>query len=179
MGILTDAAASLAGGAAPQVEAWDEPSEFRKGLRSGTLGAGSQVTALGGLASEVAGADGVARTLRDQAREWRDEGAAAGPRVSSYKQVQTLRDALDYGAGIAGSLVPSALPSIAAGGAVALTGGGALPVLGASALASAPMEMGDVVQRQEDDPTAMAKPAGERLRDAVVGGGASAVAQGL
>lgn len=157
-----------------------EPGEFVKGLRSGLGGAGSQLRSLAAGVGAAVGADQFAQEQNALARQQAEEAAAQGPRVQSYKEGFTsLRNAGDYVAGLAGQALPSVGLGVGAGAATALTGGGALAALGAGALVQAPFEVGDVLQRQQQDPTARARSPGENLRDAALTGGASAVGQAL
>lgn len=156
-----------------------EQGEFSKGLRSGMEGAGSQLRSLAGGVGAAMGFDQFAAEQNALARAQAERAAAAGPRVGSYRDVGSLRDAGDYVAGLAGQAVPSVGLGIGAGAATALTGGGALPVLAAGAASQLPFEMGDVLQRQQQDPAARMRGAGENLRDAFLTGGASAVGQAV
>lgn len=156
-----------------------EQGEFSKGLRSGLEGAGSQLRSLAGGVGAALGADEFAAEQNQLARAQAERAAAAGPRVSSYRDVGSLRDAADYAAGLAGQAVPSVGLGVAAGALTAATGGGALPALAAGALTQLPFETGDVLQRQQQDPTARMRGAGENLRDAFLTGGASAVGQAI
>ena len=156
-----------------------EQGEFSKGLRSGLGGAGSQLRSLAGGVGAAMGFDQFAAEQNQLARVQAEEAAAAGPRVSSYRDVKSLRDAGDYAAGLAGQALPSVGLGVGAGALTAMTGGGALPVLAAGAATQLPFEVGDVLHRQQQDPTARLRGAGENLRDAVLTGGASAVGQAI
>lgn len=155
------------------------PGEFSKGLRSGALGMESQLKSLAGGIGGALGYQDFAAERNAAAQRTAQEAQAAAPRVGSYRDVTSLRDALDYGAGLAGQAVPSVGLGVAAGGLVAATGGGALPALAAGAASQLPFETGDVLQRQQLDPTARLRGAGENLRDAVLTGGASAIGQAI
>lgn len=154
--------------------------EFSKGLRSGLYGAGSQLQSFAGGIGAAAGADEFAANRMRDANALQATAQSFAPRVTSYKQgFSSLRDFGDYAAGLAGQAVPSVALGVGAGALTAATGGGALAALGAGALSQAPLEIGDVLQRQQLDPNARARSAGENLRDAVLTGGASAVGQAI
>lgn len=170
MGILTDTIKQLT-----PPEGVDQGQTLGEaagaGLRSGTLGMGSQLASLGGAVANEMGADGLGRGLHDKATELRQRAGAAAPRVQSVDQIGSLRDALEFGAGTVGQALPSVVPAVAAG--VLTRNAGLTTRMLAPAATFAPMEMGDVVQRQQD--------AGQEvnLRDAALIGGGSAVLQGV
>lgn len=170
MGILTDTIKQLT-----PSEGVDQGQTLGEaagaGLRSGALGMGSQLASLGGAVANELGADGLGRGLHDKATELRQRAAAAAPRVQSIDQVGSLRDALEFGAGTVGQALPSVAPAIATG--VLTRNAGLTTRMLAPAATFAPMEMGDVVQRQQD--------AGQEvnLRDAALIGGGSAALQGV
>ena len=156
---------------ATQPEAFGADGELQKGLRSGALGIGSQLASMGGAVAGELGADGASRGLYDKSTELRMRAAETAPRVQSIDQVGSLRDGMDFVAGTVGQALPSAVPAIAAG--VATRNAGLTTRMLAPAATFAPMEMGDVVQRQQD--------AGQEvnLRDAALIGGGSAALQGV
>lgn len=156
---------------ATQPEAFGADGELQKGLRSGTLGMGSQLASLGGAVAGELGADGASRGLYDKSTELRMRAAETAPRVQSIDQVGSLRDGMDFVAGTVGQALPSVVPAIAAG--VATRNAGLTTRMLAPAATFAPMEMGDVVQRQQD--------AGQEvnLRDAALIGGGSAALQSV
>lgn len=156
---------------ATQPEAFGADGELQKGLRSGALGMGSQLASLGGAVAGELGADGASRGLYDKSTELRMRAAETAPRVQSIDQVGSLRDGMDFVAGTVGQALPSVVPAIAAG--VATRNAGLTTRMLAPAATFAPMETGDVVQRQQD--------AGQEvnLRDAALIGGGSAVLQGV
>lgn len=157
-----------------------EMGEFSKGLRSGLYGAGSQLQSFAGGIGAAAGADEFAAGRNAEAAALQAEAQRYAPRVTSYKEgFSSLRNFGDYAAGLAGQAVPSVAAGVGAGALTAMTGGGALAALGAGALTQAPLEIGDVLQRQQLDPTARTRGAGENLRDAVLTGGASALGQAI
>lgn len=170
MGILTDTIKQLT-----PTEGADQGQTLGEaagaGLRSGALGMGSQLASLGGAVANELGADGLGRGLNDKATELRQRAVAAAPRVQSVDQVGSLRDALEFGAGTVGQALPSVAPAIAAG--VLTRNAGLTTRMLAPAATFAPMEMGDVVQRQQD--------AGQEvnLRDAALIGGGSAALQSV
>lgn len=149
---------------------------LRKGWDAGIQGSLSQLNSAAGLVGETMGFDGFAKNRYDAAKAQQEEAARVGPQIRESGQVDSLRTGLNYAAGVVGGSAPAFLAAIGAG---ALTGGAALPALAASTAVMAPLEIGDVIQRQQSDPEAMRASAGDRLRDAVIGGGASALAQGV
>lgn len=149
---------------------------LRKGWNSGLLGAGSQLQSVAGLAGEALGADEFASNRRTDSMALRRDAEAAAPQIGRWDQVNGVGDFAKYAAGLVGGSAPI---SIAGMGAAALTGGGVVPGILAAGAATAPFEMGDVIQKQEADPEAMQKSAGERLGAAALGGGVSALAQGV
>lgn len=161
----------------PQVQADATPGQFGAGLRSGLYGTGAQLRAGAALLAENLGADEFARGEREAAQRLQAEANAQAPRISSYKQVGGLRDAYDYATGLLGQSVPVS-GAVLAGAALGRTPIGR--AVGGT-LAGAPIEVGDVAQRQYEDapggtPTASA---GTRLRDALLAGGASSVLQSV
>lgn len=155
------------------------PGEFSKGLRSGMLGAGSQLQSFGAGAAGAMGFDQFAANQHAAAQQLAEEAQSVGPRVGSFRDVGSLRDALDYGAGLAGQAVPSVGLGLGAGALTAATGGGAAAAMLAGGLAQAPLEIGDVIQRQQQDPAARLRSAGENFGQAALIGGASSLAQGI
>jgi hypothetical protein len=146
MGILSQVMQEVAPEAAAATPT--DESQFARGLRSGLHGAGSQLNTLAGAVAQNYGFTDAAAGRFDAAREGMDAAAAAAPRVSSFRDIGSLRDALDYGAGVLGQSVPSIGASLAAG---YLTRGAAMPgVLAGQGAALMPFEMGDVLQRQQE-----------------------------
>lgn len=156
-----------------------ERGEFSKGLRAGMLGAESQLNSFAGGAGGAMGFDNFAAGRHAAAQQLAEEAQRVGPRVGSYRDVGSLRDALDFGAGLAGQAVPSVGIGLGAGALTAATGGGAAAAMLAGGLAQAPLEIGDVVQRQQQDPAARLRSAGENFGQAALIGGASSLAQGI
>lgn len=148
-------------------------SEFGKGLNSGTTGMGAGLRAIAGTAGEALGFDEFAQSQYDAARQAELRAQAEAPRVSSYKDVGGLRDAIHYGAGVLGG----SAPSIALGMGAGMAAGTAARALMAGTLAQAPLEAGDVALKQLHDPGAQDMGAGERLLRQGVGGAASAALQ--
>jgi hypothetical protein len=154
----------------------ESPGQFAQGMRSGFLGAGSQLNALAGGVAEAVGADEFAQERFRSMRELQGEAQAAAPRITSYKDVGGIRDAFDYATGLMGQSLP--VTGAALGGALLTKGRGAAPMLAAGA-ATAPFEIGDVVQRQQNDPASMEADAGTRMRDAALFGAGSAALQSV
>ena len=144
--------------------------EFSKGLRAGGLSMMGQGNTLAAEVAKRFNANDFAQGRQAAANDYMLRAAEAAPRVGTYRDVHSLRDAGDYVAGMAGSMIPMAVPAVGAG---LLTGGGAVPAMLAGAGVMAPFETGDVLQRQQ----AEGKPT--NLRDAMLSGGASALAQNV
>lgn len=119
--------------------------EFSKGLRSGTLGLRSGFNNAVGAIEQAAGFDDFARGRFESADELAARAAEAAPRVTSHRDVHSIRDAVDYGAGLLGGAVPAIGTGLAAG---ALAPAGVAGAIGAGTAAFALPEMGDVVARQ-------------------------------
>lgn len=143
-----------------------QESSFVRGLRSGTLGAGSQLATLGGAVADRFGFD--PSSLYDSAKNLSLRAQQEAPRITSYKDVG-LGDAFDYVTGMIGQSLPAMAGAI---GAALLTRGGAVPKMLASTGAMVPLETGDILQRQQ----ALGRPVD--LADAGLGGVASAALQG-
>lgn len=174
---LTDVAQSPAGVEQDAIASGQRDGEFSKGLRAGTYGAGSQLHSLAGLVGEDLGFGEFAQERGAEAARLQARAQENAPRIGSYKQVDSLRSGVDYATGLVGSSLPVMGAGIAGG--LAAGGAGAIPAMMGAAAAMAPFEMGDIVQKQNADPEAMAAPVGSRLRDVAVGGLASAGLQGL
>jgi len=153
-----------------------------RSLRGSMYGAGSQLTSLADAGAEAAGLPGVSQSLRGVSAGLRDKAALPqnAPKVGSFRQLRedpSLSNAGEYLGGLVGGSLP--VMGAATLGAVATGGAGLIPGMMGAAGAIAPFEMGDVVQKQQEDPDTMARPAGGRLRDAVLGGTGSAIAQSV
>lgn len=144
--------------------------EFVSGLRAGSQGAMSQLNALAGGVGEALGAGEFARGRYAAAQEDAQEAAKNAPSVSSYRDIHGVRDALKYGAGIGGQIVPA--------GAAAIGGALLAGPVGAGAV-MAPLEAGDIINRQQAAPEGPQGTAGERLLKAGVGGVGSAALQAV
>lgn len=150
-----------------------------RSLRGGMYGAGSQLVSLADAGAEAAGLTGVSQSLRGVSGGLRAQAALPqnAPKVGSFRQLRedpTLANTGEYLGGLVGGSLP--VMGAATLGAMATGGAGVVPAMLGATLATAPFEAGEVVQRQQADPTQMARPAGERFRDAVLGGtGAAAV----
>lgn len=169
MGILTESLQALApADTTPVADTLGE--SFGKGLRSGAYGALGQLNALAGAAGQALGADEFAQGRFGAMRDYQQQAAEAAPQVASLRDVHGAGDALRWGAGLAGQAAPIAAGAI---GATALTGGGAVPAALAGTAVMAPLEVGDVVQRQIEQ----GKQAS--LRDAILPGLGSAALQGI
>ena len=151
-------------------------TSLRKGFSAGLRGAGSQIASLAGAAGEALGADEFAANRNAQAAALQREAQEVGPTIRHSSQVTGLRSGLNYAAGLLSSSAPVSLGAM---GAAALGGGAAVPAMLRAAAFTAPFEMGDVAQKIQADPEALQRGAGERLGDAVMGGGVSALAQGV
>lgn len=125
----------------PQPEVQD--SQIARGLRSGSLGAGSQLAMLGGTVMDRLGLDG--QPLIDKSQELSLRAQQEAPRVSRFADVNSLRDFGDYSAGLLGQMLPVGAAAL---GTAALTRGGPLAKSVAGAVPMVPLETGDVLQRQ-------------------------------
>jgi hypothetical protein len=170
MGIFSDTLKELAGERGAVDNRETVPEAFGKGLRSGTLQAGSMLANTAGAVGQKFGAQDFAQGAFSKADQLKAEAAEAAPSVGSYTQVHGLRDALNYGAGVVGGSLPVAGAGLAA---TAATDGAAIPAILAGAAATTPFEMGDVIGRQ--------RAAGQDvdLGQAALAGGASALAQNV
>lgn len=96
--------------------------EFVKGVSSGIDSLQATGYGLAALAGDAAGSDGVKEWgLRGYMRNT-EEAGKNGPSVSSYKDVDSVGDAIDYAAGGLGQLVPFAAGSLGSGGVGAIIG---------------------------------------------------------
>lgn len=145
-----------------------QDSQFSRGLRSGALGAGSQLATLGGTVMDRLGMDG--QPLIDKGQDLSLRAAEAAPRVARFADVNSLRDFGDYAAGLAGQMVPVGAAALAGG---ALTRGGALAKSVGAAVPMVPLETGDVLQRQA------AEGQQSDLGEAALAGISSAALQGV
>lgn len=153
-----------------------------RSLRGGVYGAGSQLLSAGAGVADAAGADGVGESLHQTSRGLRDRAALPGnaPRVSSFKQLKeapTLDNAGEYLGGLVGGSLPATALGIA-GGVIGGRGGMLRGMAGAGA-ATMPLNTGEIIQRQQDDPQAMQQGAGQRLREAALGGAAASAAESI
>ena len=156
----------------------ETPGQFQKGLRSGMLGAGSQLRALAGGVAEGFGMQDVAQEQFQGMRDLQARAQEAAPRITSYKDVGNLRDAYDYATGMVGQSVP-VTATAATGALLAGRGAGGMRAVAGGAGMVAPAEVGDVIQRQQNDPVSMRASAAERMGDAFQYGGGSAVLQSV
>lgn len=147
-----------------------------KGWSSGLRGAGSQLQSVAGMAGELVGADEFAKNRYSQANALRQQAQDMAPQIQRWDQVNDMGTFGRYAAGVVGGSAPV---SLAAMGAAALTGGGAIPGMLAAGAATAPFEIGDTIQKQMDSPEAMQQSLGDRALGALGGGGASALFQGV
>jgi hypothetical protein len=145
-------------------------SQAGRSLRSNTLDIGASLNTLAGAVGDKFGATDYARGRFAKAQELSAEAAAGAPRVSSFRDINNLRDAMDYGAGILGGSIPYVAGAL---GVTALTGGAALPAIAGNAALMAPIETGDVLRRQQADGQPLS------LRDAALTGLGSAAVQGI
>lgn len=141
--------------------------EFTRGMRSGTLSLRAGANNFTGVVADRLGFKDFARGEFAEADDLSLRAQQAAPRVSSVRDISSLRDFGDWGAGVAGQLVPSAALGIGAG-LLAPAAAGVGGAMAAGTLAYAPSEIGEVIGRQR----AAGQPT--NLRDAALGGGASA-----
>lgn len=152
-------------------------SAFSQGLRSGSFSAAGQLNALAGGVAEAFGAEDFANRRYSASRELAERAAETAPPVQSYGDVRGLRTGFDYVTGLIGQSAPALIPAVGAG--MLTRGRSVLASGGASAGALAPLEVGEAIQRQQEDPVALQATPGERLAVAGATGGASAALQGL
>lgn len=141
--------------------------EFTRGMRSGTLSLRAGANNFSGAVADRLGFKDFAQGEFAEADDLSLRAQQAAPRVSSVRDISSLRDFGDWGAGVAGQLVPSAALGIGAG-LLAPAAAGVGGAMAAGTLAYAPSEIGEVIGRQR----AAGQPT--NLRDAALGGGASA-----
>lgn len=147
-----------------------QEGQFSRGLRSGAYSAAGQLNTLAGETAQRLGATDFAQGRFSAAKDYMAQAAEAAPRVGSMRDIHGVRDAIDYGAGLFGQAVPMVAGGVAA---TALTRGRAIPGILANTALMAPMEAGDVLQRQaaEGQPT--------NLRNALGAGVLSAAGQAV
>lgn len=141
-----------------------------QGVRSGGYQALSSLNALAGGVGEAVGTDEFARGRYAAAQEAAQEAGMNAPAISSYKDVHGVRDALKYGSGLVGQMLPV--------GAAAIGGAALAGPVGAGAV-MAPLEVGDTINRQQAAPGGPQGSAGERLLEAGLGGVGSAAMQAV
>lgn len=141
-----------------------QDSQFNRGLRSATLGMGSQLQTVAGAVGDAVGAPEFAQNRFDSATALRGRAEAAAPRVNSISQINGLRDFGDYATGLMGA----AIPSVAAVGIPGMFAKTALGAVAAGTAGLTAFETGDVMQRRQD-----AGEAPSLLRDMPVGVGSA------
>lgn len=151
-----------------------ENSSFSQGLRSGATGMVGAANDYVGGAAEALGADEFAARRYAEGARASAQAAKEAPLTNSIGQVNGVRSGWDYVTGLAGQSIPYMLPALGAGAVTALSGGGALPVMGAMTAASLPVHGGEAIRNQQEDPIAMQRSAGERFGTANVAGAANA-----
>lgn len=157
-------------GTQPPADPYAGDNSFVRGIRSGGFGAGSQLSTLAGAVGETLGADQFAKAAYAKGRGLRDDASRAAPLINQWADVHGAGDFGSYVAGQVGASLPAAAGAL---GAAALTGGGAVPAMVAAGAAMAPLEIGDMVQRQHDRGEAT------DLGTAALYGGGSAALQGI
>lgn len=144
-------------------------SAFRRGLRSGVTSLRGQFHALAGGVGEAVGATDFARERYARSRELQAQAAQEAP-GSSFRDVHDLRSGYDYVTGVLGQAAPVVAPAIAAALVTKR------PILAPTAVMAAP-ETGDIIQRQQEDPTSLQVSPQRRLATAAAGGTTSAALQ--
>lgn len=149
----------------------DPPSQAGIGLRGGWQGAKAAVNATLSSGAAAVGAPGFAARRKADAQADAAESAQtlSSLRVPTWDKVHGLSDAGDYAAGKLGEMAPAAGAAIGAGAAGTLLGGPATGLRAATA-ALAPVEAGDIVQRQWEDPASQLRSPQENFARAAVGG---------
>lgn len=154
-----------------------QEGQFSRGIRSGTLGLGADISNAAGAIGNSLGFDQFGQQAYATADDLKQQAQAAAPRVTSVRDVRNLNDAADWAAGTLGGVVPSAALGIGAGmmAPAGLVGG-----LAAGTAAYTLPEMGDVVgrMREQGQPVDTGKAlgvgalsaAGQSIVPAIVGG---------
>ena len=101
-------------------------TEFGKGMRSSTLSMRQGLSNAMGAVGDAAGYGDFARDQYQQADALGLRAQNSAPRVTSFRDIEGVGDAVDWGLGVAGGLLPSAAVGVGAG---MLTGGAAVPAL--------------------------------------------------
>ena len=153
----------------------NQPGEFSKGIRSGALNLGASVANAAGAIGNQMGYDQFGRSAYATADDLSQQAQASAPRITSFRDIGApggqgyFQDAVDWGAGTLGSVVPSAALGIGAG-LLAPASAGVAGAMAAGTAAYALPEIGDVVGRQRE--------AGQQVdlgQAALTGGGSAAL----
>lgn len=172
MGLFSQALTQL-----PADSANEDPTvggEVSKGWSRGLRNTGSGFMEAGALGAEALGLPTVQQRLRTGAKSLRDDAAGPefAPEAATFDEAKGFGQTLRWGAGKVGELGPPLVGAVA-GGLVTKN-----PFIGQTA-ALAPMSVGEIAQRQYDDPTIAAQPLSERGPRALAGGTADAVLTNL
>ena len=175
MGALSDYLA--ANSVVPTGPAHQDPSvfgELSKGISRGLRSTGSNFEEAGALGAEALGLDGVATGLRSSAKGLRDAAAAPAfaAEAPTWDSVHGVGQGLRWGVGKAGEMLPVMAGAVAGGLA---TGN---PLVGGT-LAMYPDQVGQIAQRQNEDPSVAAQPVGDRALRAFGYGAPAAVVANL
>lgn len=153
---------------------------FRRGLRSSGYADEAGARMQGALEAAAAGDVKTARGLRQQAEELAASAAEWSPRVSTYKDVNSVDTAMDYAAGAAGQAVRSTIPSLIAGTAAVVGARGAglrrmgqaLSGAAGAAVPAYQMEKHEGVLEASADPAVMARHTPQEILNVATGKGA-------
>lgn len=150
----------------------DTPSvggEISKGFSRGLRSQGSGLLEAGALGAEALNLPAAQQYLRAKAKNLRDESASPqfAAEAPTFDEAQGFGQTLRWGAGKVGELGPAL--GTAVGGALIAKN----PFIGGT-MAQAPISVGDISQRQLEDPSMAAQPVGERGLRALGGGIADA-----
>lgn len=140
----------------------DTMPAFTRGLRSGIQGSSSAIKSYVG--GGVAALGGDPRSWEQAAHHDALLAQIAAPPVSQWKDVHGVGDALAYGAGKFGELLPALAPSMIPGGIAAGLRLSPAARLTAATAPMHPLMAGGVMERLNSDPVTAALPASEKFR---------------
>ncbi len=159
----------------PEDLATSQPSELVRGARAGTYGLGSSLRNSAAAVGDAFNFDQFAAEQYGEADRLARRAQETGPRVGSLDQLKqggySLRDSLDYAAGVMGA----AAPSIGVGvGTSLLARGRTVPSLLAGTAAFTPLETGDAVAKWREANPDQQIDAGTLARLGATGAGSAA-----
>lgn len=150
------------------------------GLRGGADSALSNLNAFAASGARALGANDFAAGRQAAANSYAQDAATADNslRVNKFANVHSLRDFGDYAAGQFGQLLPSVGGGVAAGIAGGLVGG-PIGALAAGTAAFTPIEAGGLAMRDQANPVAQKRSAGDNFLRELGGGAAASLAQNI